>query len=105
MDKQQLIDRITQIVNQYRADAPEMKADIQLRINPLNLSVTAVTAEEMQRDLIYTNEAIDAETAAEGDATEAADDYEEAQDPDFYPLRTLTTDAAIEAVAAQYFEK
>lgn len=103
MDKQEFIDNVKRIVSNYAQNRDEMTSDPQLRVNPLSLHMSVVTAQEMQNELAYTDEDIDAEAAAEGDMTEASDDYEEAQDPDFYPLRTLLGSGAPEAIAAHYF--
>lgn len=102
MDKKEFIDNVTRIINNYAADQLEMQDDPQLRINPMNLHMSVVTAQEMQNEIAYTDEAIDAEAAAEGDMTESSDDYEEKQDPDFYPLRVLLK-AGAESVAKNYF--
>lgn len=103
MTKQEFIDNIKRIVANYQADRSEMGDDPQLRINPLDLTVSVVTGDEMQNEIAYTDEDIDAEAAAGGDETESSDDYEEAQDPDFYPLRQLTAPGRPEAIASKYF--
>lgn len=103
MDKKEFIDNVKRIVANYADDQFEMPHDPQLRVNPLTLSVSVVTAEEMQNELAYTDEDIEVAAAAQGDAYESADDYEAKQDPDFYPLRTLLRDGAVEALAATYF--
>lgn len=103
MDKTEFIDNVKRIVANYAENRDELTDDPQLRINPLTLHMSVVTAAEMQNEIAYTNEAIDAEAAAEGDQTESSDDYEEKQDPDFYPLRTLLADGAPAALARQYF--
>lgn len=103
MTKQEFIDNVKRIVATYEANRLELSDDPQLRVNPLDLSMSVVTAGEMQNEIAYTDEDIDAEAAAEGDETEASDDYEEAQDPDFYPLRELVAPGRPEAIAAKYF--
>lgn len=103
MDKKQFIEDVKKIVSTYAADRDELIDDPQLRINPLNLTMSVVTAKEMQNEIAYTNEDIDVAAAAEGDLYESADDYEAKQDPDFYPLRKLLEKGEIEAVAKNYF--
>lgn len=103
MTKQEFTDNIRRIVANYTADAAEMSSDPQLRINPLSLHASVVTAQEMQNEIAYTDEDIDASAAAEGDATESADDYEARQDPDFYPLRTLLSEDSIANLVSNYF--
>lgn len=103
MERQEFIDNIRRIVANYIQDRDEMTEDVQLRINPMTLHSSVVTAQEMQNEIAYTDEDIEANAAAEGDETESSDDYEGKQDPDFYPLRQLTTDSAIDALADIYF--
>lgn len=103
MDRQEFIDNVQRIVDNYSDDRLEMPDDPQLRVNPMNLRVSVVTADEMQNEIAYTDEDIDAEAAAEGDLTESSDDYEESQDPDFYPLRELVKPGAVVALADNYF--
>lgn len=103
MERQEFIDNVKRIVANYEADRLEMPDEPQLRINPLNLRMSVVTAEEMQNEIAYTDEDIDAEAAAEGDMTESSDDYEEKQDPDFIPLRELTAPGSAEKLAEKYF--
>lgn len=103
MDKNEFIANVKRIIDNYSADRDEMTDDPQLRINPLSLHMSVVTAREMQNEIAYTDEDIDAEAAAEGDETESSDDYEEKQDPDFIPLRTLLAPEAIASLADRYF--
>lgn len=103
MDKKEFIENVKRIVSNYADNRDEMQNDPQLRINPLTLHMSVVTAAEMQNEIAYTDEDIDAAAAAEGDATESADDYEARQDPDFYPLRDLLAEGAAERIAGNYF--
>lgn len=103
MERQEFIDNVKRIVANYEMDRLEMTEDPQLRINPLNLHMSVSTAKEMQNEIAYTDEDIEVGAAAEGDLYESADDYEAKQDPDFYPLRELTKDGAVERLADTYF--
>lgn len=103
MNRQDFIDNISRIVANYTENRDEMVDDPQLRINPMTLYASVVTAQEMQNEIAYTDEDIEVNAAAEGDASESADDYEGKQDPDFYPLRTLLTKGAINSLADIYF--
>lgn len=104
MDAKEFIDNVKRIVANYSGNRDEMVDDPQLRVNPISLSVSVVTAQEMQNEIGYTDEDIEAVAAAEGDETESSDDYEARQDPDFYPLRGLLKEGAVEAMAANYFQ-
>lgn len=103
MDRKDFTENIKRIVANYEEDRAEMGPDPQLRINPLSLHASVVTAAEMQNEIAYTDEDIEAAAAAEGDETESSDDYEARQDPDFYPLRLLTADGAVDRLADKYF--
>lgn len=103
MDKQAFIENVKRIVGNYVADRNEMSEDPQLRINPMSLHMSVVTADEMQNEIAYTDEDIEVNAAAEGDESESSDDYEGKQDPDFYPLRELLKPGAAERIAERYF--
>lgn len=103
MDKTDFIANVKRIVANYSNDRDEMTNDPQLRVNPMSLHMSVVTAQEMQNEIAYTDEDIEANAAAEGDETEASDDYEGKQDPDFYPLRQLLKEGEIEKIANNYF--
>lgn len=103
MERQDFINDIKRIVNNYLQDRNEMTDDPQLRINPMTLYASVVTAQEMQNEIAYTDEDIEVNAAAEGDESESSDDYEGKQDPDFYPLRTLVDDSSIQSLADIYF--
>lgn len=104
IDKTTFIADLHRIVDNYTADRDEMADDPQVRVNPMSLHASVVTAAEMQNEIGFTDEDIEAGAAAEGDETESSDDYEASQDPDFYPLRELLAPGAIDAVAANYFK-
>lgn len=104
MSKEEFINNVKRIVANYAGNRDEMVDDPQLRVNPMSLTVSVVTGQEMQNEIAYTDEDIEAGAAAEGDETESSDDYEAKQDPDFYPLRQLFKDGAVEAVAVNYFK-
>lgn len=103
MDKTEFIENVKRIVSNYSENQGEMGDDPQLRINPMTLHMSVVTAQEMQNEIGYTDEDIEANAAAEGDETESSDDYEGKQDPDFYPLRELLKVGALEDIAKNYF--
>lgn len=103
MTREQFIHDVTEMVHTYEANLDTLRADPQLRINPMNMTLSVVTVADMQNELAYTDEDSEANAAAEGDMTESSDDYEAAQNPDFIPLRTLQTDEAIAALANNYF--
>lgn len=105
MDRQEFIDNVKRIAKVYSENVTELTDDPQLRVNPMNLRMSVVTAQEMQNEIAYTDEDIDVNAAAEGDESESSDDYEAKQDPDFYPLRELLSDNAIEKIAENYFNK
>lgn len=96
------------IDNFYRFDS-----DPQLQVNPLTRSVELVSDVEMLSAIANSDEAIENAAHAEGDETEAADDYQASQNPDFYPVKkllattsdgvTLPDGKAIADIADTYF--
>lgn len=86
----------------------------QLRVNPELLYVDFLTQDEFQQALAYSQEAIENAAYAHDAAQYEAADYQAAQNPDFYPMRTLVKvdeagktvpdPEAIAAVSANYFK-
>ena len=93
MKKDEFINHITDLVNDYINYYVGSDEDPQIRVNPAVVEEAA---------------------AADDSAAEDADDYQAAQDPDYYTVRSLVlTDSkgnaradakAIEALAATYFK-
>ncbi len=115
MTRDDLIKAITHAVLEY-AKAPEFfDANPQLRINPASLEVTAVNGNDYYEEIEDSDEVVENEAAADGAENEEAEDFQAAQNPDFYALKRyvhtdsegkLTPDEkAIEKLATEYLAK
>ncbi|MDE6576758.1 MAG: hypothetical protein K2K58_01125 [Muribaculaceae bacterium] len=87
MNKEELIKAITHAVTLY-VDAPDFfDANPQLRINPATLDVVAINGKDALEGIADNMEAIEEAAAAQGDESEAASDWQTAQNPDFYAIK------------------
>lgn len=108
MKKDEFVKAAKAMVEVYLNNPDTFKGDAQLRVNPELLTVDMETEGEFQSDLEDSDEAIEDAAYAQGDETEAASDYQAAQNPDFYPAKTLVKDGkpdveVIERLAQNYF--
>lgn len=111
MTRKELNEKLTGIVREY-IDNERALIDPQIRINPVTLDIGVVTAKEMFAELEDYDEMLEGAAAVDGAADEEKDDYQVAQDPDFYSVRELVftrpdgkqspDPAAIEAIAEKY---
>lgn len=112
MTRKEFKDAITHAVMQY-TKAPEFfDANPQLRINPATLEVISVNGKDYYKEIEDSDEVIENEAAADGDATEDAEDFQASRNPDFYSIKEyVITDnsgnmepdmKAIDKLAAQY---
>ncbi len=86
MTRKDLIEAITHAVMQY-TQAPEFfDANPQLRINPSTLEVISVNGKDYYEEIEDNDEVIENEAAADGAATEEAEDFQASQNPDFYAI-------------------
>ncbi len=87
MTRKELIEAISHAVTLY-IDSPEyFDANPQLRINPATLDVVIENGKDAYKDMAFSEEAIEEETAAQGDETEDATDFQASQNPDFYAVK------------------
>lgn len=112
MTRKDFIEAITHAVEQY-TKAPEFfDANPQLRINPSTYEVLSVNGNDYYEEIEDNDEVIENEAAADGGASEEAEDFQASQNPDFYAIRDyvikdeagkLSPDKkAIEKLAATY---
>lgn len=112
MTRKEFIEAITHAVMQY-TKAPEFfDANPQLRINPSTFEVISINGKDYYEEIEDNDEVIENEAAADGAATEDAEDFQASQNPDFYAIKDyVVTDAAgklapdakaIEKLASQY---
>ncbi|MDE7180918.1 MAG: hypothetical protein K2N88_06955 [Muribaculaceae bacterium] len=109
-----LTEQLTRLVDEYIDNFDRFDSYPQIRINPANLTATLVNGSDMLTAIADNDEALEDATAAQGDETEAASEYQVKQNPDFYAVKKLlkTTpagatkpdEAAIRTIAAYYSE-
>ena len=111
--KTTFIKAVKELVQEYIDNWDRFDENPQIRVNPELLFVEAVDGKAMLEDLGDSEEAFEDAAYAQGDETMSATDFQEKQDPDFYPIKDLIKpvglnlsvpdDAKIEAIAARYF--
>lgn len=87
MTNKELIEAISHAVNLYIDSQEYFDANPQLRINPATLDVVIENGKDAYKDMAFSVEAIEEETAAQGDETEDATDFQASQNPDFYAVK------------------
>lgn len=90
MTRQEFIDTVTTLVNDYIGAPGNFDSNPQLRVNPELMQITIINGSQLLQAIEYSDEAIESAAAVEGDASESATDYQASQNPDFYPMFTLT---------------
>lgn len=112
MTREEFTNAVTELVTQYIETVDRFDNNPQLRVNPVTFAIDLATGNDLLEEIAYSNEAIEEAAAAERPASEDAADYQAAQNPDFYPLRSLVRinsegedrvdEKAVENVAANY---
>ena len=87
MTLEEFTDALVHAVTLYTNSPEYFDADPKLRINPATLDVVAVNGKDALSDIAYSEEAIENAAYADGDATEAASDYQASRNPDFVAIR------------------
>lgn len=113
IDKNTFIKAITDLVQEYLGNWDRFDSNPQIRVNPELLYVDAIDGSAMLEGLGDSEEAFEDAAYAQGDETMSATDYQEKQDPDFYPIKDLIKPVGhnisvpdmekIEQIAASYF--
>ncbi|MCH5239003.1 MAG: hypothetical protein J1F38_02155 [Muribaculaceae bacterium] len=113
IDRKAFVKSITELVQEYIDNFDRFDSNPQIRVNPELLYVEAVDGSAMLEDIGDSEEAFEDAAYAHGDETMSASDYQEKQDPDFYPIKDLLKPAGhnvsvpdldkIEKIADNYF--
>lgn len=113
-DRPTFVKAVTDLIQEYIDNWDRFDANPQIRVNPELLYVEAINGDAMLEGLGDSEEAFEDAAYAHGDETMSATDYQEKQDPDFYPIKDLlkpvghnlsVPDAEkIEAIADNYFK-
>lgn len=112
MKKSEFKEAVTGLVWVWINNQELQGKNAQLRVNPVLLYVDFLTEKEFQDSLAYAQEAIENAAYAHDAAQYEAADNSAAQNPDYYPMRTLVKKdeegktvpdpEAVEKVASNY---
>lgn len=113
MKKEEFKEAVTGLVWVFINNEDLQGKNAQIRVNPELLYVDLLTEKEFLTALSYSQEVIENAAYAHDAAQYEAADYQAAQNPDFYPARTLVKkdetgknvpdEEAIEKLTANYF--
>lgn len=112
-DRNTFVKAISDLVQEYIDNWDRFDSIPQIRVNPELLYVEAIDGRAMLEGIGDSEEAFEDAAYAEGDETMSASDYQEKQDPDFYPIKELLKqvdhnvsvpdEEKIEKIADNYF--
>lgn len=112
-DRSTFVKAISDLVQEYIDNWDRFDSNPQIRVNPELLYVEAIDGRAMLEGLGDSEEAFEDAAYAEGDETMSSSDYQEKQDPDFYPIKELLKqvdhnvsvpdEEKIEKIADNYF--
>lgn len=113
-DRNTFIKAVTDLVQEYIDNWDRFDSNPQIRVNPQLLYVEAIDGSAMLEGLGDSEEAFEDAAYAHGDESMSATDFQEKQDPDFYPIKDLLQQVGhnlsvpdsnkIEAIADNYFK-
>lgn len=112
-DRKTFVKAVTDLVQEYIDNWDRFDANPQIRVNPELLYVEAIDGKAMLEGIGDSEEAFEDAAYAQGDETMSASDFQEKEDPDFYPIKDLIKPAGhnlsvpdlekIEKIADEYF--
>lgn len=94
MTRKELIDVIAAKVAEVIGNPGAWGEDPQISIIPSTLLVGIERHHDAERSIAFSDYAIEADAAVDGDYSEDAADFQSASDPDLYPVGTLIDYAA-----------
>ena len=89
MTRKELIDIIAAKVAEVINNPEQWGEDPQISVIPTTLLVGIERHDDAERSIEYSDYAIEADAAVDGDYSEDAADFQSASDPDLYPIGTL----------------
>ena len=89
MTRKELIDIIAAKVAEVINNPEQWGEDPQISVIPTTLLVGIERHDDAERSIEYSDYAIEADAAVDGDYSEDAADFQSASDPDLYPVGTL----------------
>lgn len=113
-DRKTFVKAITDLVQGYIDNWDRFDSNPQIRINPELLYVEAIDGKAMYEGIGDSEEAFEDAAYAHGDESMSVTDFQEKQDPDFYPIKDLLKSLGhnvsvpdadkIEKIADEYFK-
>ena len=88
-NRKNFVNAIADLVQEYIDNWDRYDENPQIRVNPELLFVESVDGSAMLEGLGDSEEAFEDAAYAQGDETMSASDFQEKQDPDFYPIKEL----------------
>ena len=88
-DRKTFVKAVTDLVQEYIDNWDRFDSNPQIRVNPELLYVEAIDGNAMLEGIGDSEEAFEDAAYADGDETMSASDFQEKQDPDFYPIKDL----------------
>lgn len=88
-DRKTFVKAVTDLVQEYIDNWDRFDNNPQIRVNPELLFVEAIDGSAMLEGIGDSEEAFEDAAYAQGDETMSASDFQEKQDPDFYPIKEL----------------
>ena len=114
IDRKTFVKAVTDLVQEYIDNFDRFDDNPQIRVNPELLYVQAIDGRAMLEGIGDSEEAFEDAAAAQGDETMSASDYQEKENPDFYPIKELLKPSGphtsvpdidkIEKIADDYFK-
>lgn len=114
IDRKTFVKAVTDLVQEYIDNFDRFDDNPQIRVNPELLYVQAIDGRAMLEGIGDSEEAFEDAAAAQGDETMSASDYQEKENPDFYPIKELLKPSGphtsvpdidkIEKIADEYFK-
>lgn len=89
MKREEFVQSVVGLVQQYIDNFSAFDGNAQLRVNPALKNVEIENGYAYLDDIAYSDEVIENAAYAEGDETESTDDFQAAQNYDYYPVRAL----------------
>lgn len=113
MTKSEFTDGLLTLVRDYINNTSSFDYNPQVRVNPLDHSLSIVNGSDMLAEIEASDEAIEEAAGVDGDASEDAADFQVKQNPDFYAVKKLIylkkdgtpvpDEKAVTAIVRSYF--
>lgn len=112
-DRKTFVKAVADLVQEYIDNFDRFDSNPQIRVNPELLYVEAIDGSAMLEGIGDSEEAFEDAAYAQGDESMSASDYQEKENPDFYPIKDLLKPTGehssepdmdkIEKIADEYF--